>query len=395
MLRRLLSRNADLQKLADDGYHLAIRRNYLIVRDVPYVTTGKEVAYGHLIAEFAHADDVVAPPSVHTVWFTGLNPSNQHGQPLDIVSETREWPIDEDLIVQHQFSRKAFGKDYDNHYDKMHTYAWILAAPAQLIDPDATPQRHQALVDDDDEDEGIFRYIDNASTRASIVEATDKLRTPKVAIIGVGGTGSYILDLLAKVPIKEIHLFDGDELEQHNAFRAPGAASAADINARRKKVDYFVERYDPMRTGLMPHPYRLTADRVAELAEMNFVFIAADAGPDKAAIVGYLAANGIDFIDVGMGLRESDASIYGQARIATVTGTNREMATDQFHVPTTGDDNDNDYDRNIQVADLNALVAAEAVIRFKKLKGFYLDLESEHRTMYTLVDNALTNEGAA
>jgi hypothetical protein len=38
-----------------------------------------------------------------------------------------------------------------------------------------------------------------------------KLELGKIAIIGLGGTGSYVLDLAAKTPVKEIHLFDGDK----------------------------------------------------------------------------------------------------------------------------------------------------------------------------------------
>jgi len=82
MLRQLLSHSADLRRLSDAGYHLDIHRNYLIVRDVPYEMADKTVAYGHLVAEFAYADGVLAPPSAHTVWFTGINPCNQNGQPL-------------------------------------------------------------------------------------------------------------------------------------------------------------------------------------------------------------------------------------------------------------------------------------------------------------------------
>ncbi|WP_318271316.1 ThiF family adenylyltransferase [Sphingobacterium cellulitidis] len=46
-----------------------------------------------------------------------------------------------------------------------------------------------------------------------------KLERQKIAIIGLGGTGAYILDMVAKTPVKEIHLFDGDSFDQHNAFR--------------------------------------------------------------------------------------------------------------------------------------------------------------------------------
>jgi tRNA A37 threonylcarbamoyladenosine dehydratase len=50
----------------------------------------------------------------------------------------------------------------------------------------------------------------------------------------MGGTGSYILDLVAKTAVMEIHLFDGDDFNQHNAFRAPGAASLEDLEKHMK-----------------------------------------------------------------------------------------------------------------------------------------------------------------
>ncbi len=50
------------------------------------------------------------------------------------------------------------------------------------------------------------------------------------------------------------------------------------------------------------------------------------------------------------------------------------------------------YDTNIQIADLNALNAALAVIKWKKLCGFYLDLDQEHHSTYTLDGNAMDNE---
>jgi len=75
----------------------------------------------------------------------------------------------------------------------------------------------------------------------------DKLAVPQVAIVGVGGTGSYILDFLAKTRVREIHLFDGDYFFSHNAFRTPGAATIAELRARPLKVDH-LECYSE------PHP---------------------------------------------------------------------------------------------------------------------------------------------
>lgn len=67
---------------------------------------------------------------------------------------------------------------------------------------------------------------------------TAKLAVEKLAIVGLGGTGAYVLDLIAKTPVKEIHLFDGDKFSSHNAFRAPGAASIDDLHKQNLKVEY-------------------------------------------------------------------------------------------------------------------------------------------------------------
>ena len=55
-------------------------------------------------------------------------------------------------------------------------------------------------------------------------------------------------------------------------------------------------------------------------------------------------------------------------------------------------DERNEYDRNVQTAELNALNATLAVIKWKKLCGFYIDLEKEHHSTYTIDGNEMTND---
>jgi hypothetical protein len=55
-------------------------------------------------------------------------------------------------------------------------------------------------------------------------------------------------------------------------------------------------------------------------------------------------------------------------------------------------DADDGYDHNIQIAELNALNATLAVIKWKKLRGFYAADVNEHFTVYTLRVNSLINE---
>ena len=52
---------------------------------------------------------------------------------------------------------------------------------------------------------------------------------------------------------------------------------------------------------------------------------------------------------------------------------------------------DGEYDRNIQMAELNALNAALAVVRWKKARGIYLDLGREGNAEYSVEMNRIVN----
>jgi hypothetical protein len=64
----------------------------------------------------------------------------------------------------------------------------------------------------------------------------------------------------------------------------------------------------------------------------------------------------------------------------------------RHRVSFTGDDVVDDYSRNIQIAELNAMSAALAVIKWKKMYGFYQDLEHEHHSTYSINVNMMTSE---
>ena len=49
MSQRPISRSADLKKLRDEGYDLEIRSGCLLVKDVPYVNSKREVKRGTLV----------------------------------------------------------------------------------------------------------------------------------------------------------------------------------------------------------------------------------------------------------------------------------------------------------------------------------------------------------
>jgi hypothetical protein len=388
MSQQLISRSTDLVRLRNDGYDISVKAGYLVMRDVPYLTPSCSVARGVLISQLDVAGDQTVRPTTHVVSFAGESPSKSDGAPLqELIVTTGKQALGDGLESDFQFSHKP-AAGYANYYEKMTTYANILVSEANIIDPDATAMTFPVVAEDDPE--SPFEYIDTASSRAQIGAINDRLRIPRVAIVGLGGTGSYILDLVAKAPVWEIHLYDGDLFLQHNAFRSPGAPSRAELAARPQKVDHFAEMYSKMRRNIVPHPVFVDDSNVDELTEMDFVFLALDGGDAKRLVVDRLTAAAIPFVDVGMGIYESDDTLAGL--VATTTSSDEKHDHVYERIPFSDGDGRNEYTRNIQIADLNALNAAFAVIKWKKLFGVYSDLDHEHYSVYVINDNSLVND---
>ncbi|WP_375769802.1 ThiF family adenylyltransferase [Archangium gephyra] len=390
MSQRLISRSPDLRRLRDEGYEIEIRGNHLVIKNVPYVNARREVLRGTLISELSLAGDVTIPPATHVAMFSGEEPCNQDGRAItQITHSSSVAQIDRELFAQRSFSAKPTSGRYEDYYDKMTTYVAILSGPAQVIDPQATAKTFPVIAEA--AEDSVFHYMDTASSRAGIGVATQKLELGKVAIVGLGGTGSYVLDQVAKTPVKEIHLFDGDKFSQHNAFRSPGAPSTDELKAQPLKVNYLHGVYSKMHRHIIPHGYYVDLSNVEELRGMNFVFLCLDRGESKRALVEKLEEFGVPFVDVGMGLYLAKGSVYGVLRVTTSTPEMRDHVRQKNRIPFS-DGGDDPYSSNIQVADLNALNASLAVVRWKKLFGFYGDLEREHFATYTLDGNTLVNE---
>lgn len=392
MSSALISRSPDLQRLQHEGYELEICSNHLLVHNVPYVTPRGEVARATLISNLSLAGDKTIKPEPHIAWFTGEHPCNVNGSEIvQIKHSSGNIPLAPDLVAKHSFSNKPPG-GYADYYEKMTRYIEIISAPAQSLQPGVTACTFKVVASPPDD--GVFNYMDTASGRVGITAVTAKLAMRKVAIVGVGGTGSYVLDLLAKTPIWEIHLYDSDKFLQHNAFRAPSAASLEELLEQPTKVSYFQAQYSRMHRGIKAHPVKIGPDNVAELTDFNFVFLCMDSGPAKKLIVGTLQANGIPFVDVGMGtdLLEDSLELWAICRVTTSTSEKQDHISRRVSFAEADED---DYDRNIQIADLNALCAALAVIKWKKFCGFYQDLEHEHDSTYTTSTQLLTSEDCA
>ena len=388
MLPGLISRSPDLKRLRDEGYDISVENNYLLVNHVPYVNSQRNVAYGILISTLDLAGDRTTKPRNHVVLWAGAFPCDSKGVQISTLvnEQNKNEKIREGLIATFSFSQKPRPEGYNDYYEKVTTYVRILEDHARVIDLNARAKTFPVIKPEGEQ--SIFCYMDTASSRAGISAANEKLKRGKIAIIGLGGTGGYILDLVAKTPVEEIHLFDGDCFLQHNAFRSPGAPSIDDLEKRRHKVEWFAEVYSRMRRNIFPHAQFVDETNLGDLNDISFAFLCLE-GANKKAIVDFLIEKKIPFIDVGIGMYNDNDVLGGNARVTTYT-------PDFYgHIPKridfTGDGN-NEYSRDIQIADMNALNAALAVIKWKKLSGFYLDMEKEHNTTYGIITNVITND---
>lgn len=240
-------------------------------------------------------------------------------------------------------------------------------------------------------DTNVFKYPDTNSSRAGIEFLNRKFENQKVAIIGLGGTGSYILDQVAKTPVKEIHIFDADVFQLHNAFRSPGAVSSEKLETENgiKKVDYYYGIYSNMHAGIKVHTKYVTTENVNELKDFNYVFISIDKNEVRYNLAKAFLKMGVTFIDVGIGVNKSDDCLNGAVRV-TIGSSDKsdhlDLRIGSF------ESEQNEYSNNIQIADLNCLNAILAVVKWKKLSGFYQDVKHEHNSLFLINTNKLLNE---
>jgi molybdopterin/thiamine biosynthesis adenylyltransferase len=272
--------------------------------------------------------------------------------------------------------QKPAGREFHDYHELVTSYVNLFAKHAVLLDPDCTARTGGGIISEHNA-ASPFNYVDTASSRAGVEAFSRRLEGMTIAIVGLGGTGSYVLDLVAKTPVATIHLFDDDTFDQHNAFRAPGAVAVEDLAVRRAKVDHFSAIYSRLHRGIVPHAERMQRGSLAALDGTDFVFLCIDEVDPKRAICDRLARAGIPFVDTGIGLDVGPDGVFGLVRVTTSTNATRQAALDCMPGGHGGDDDP--YRTNVQVADLNALNAALAVVRWKRLFGFYRDGGQEHQ----------------
>ena len=235
------------------------------------------------------------------------------------------------------------------------------------------------------DDQGPFKIPNTFEARAAIGPVQDRIRDQRIAIIGLGGTGAYVLDLIAKTPVIEIHLLDSDHLEWHNYIRAPGAPSSEEIESQRRdpllKVDYYFSKYAPLRKGI--HTHAICVDSSSKLAQfllahpIDFAFVCIDQladtdSPRQDAVYSALSEAEVPFIDSGVSITLDDRAVRGAVTTSAYAGGSLAW---KDAIPNARVEGNVPGYRNVQLPEVNALAASLTVMEWRRRTGQYV---SEH-----------------
>ena len=205
MSHALIARNADLRKLETEGYTLRIVDDgYLLIENVPYVTVHGEVHEGTLVMELTLSGDLTVRPATHVAHWTGEFPYDASGNKLLalIHENAKKGSLSESIPPTYQLSAKPDG-GYRNYHHKVTTYVEILSREARCISPDSTAQQWKSHYRPRRCRQHFFVLRTPHPFDRTPPTSPGSFRTRKIAIAGVGGTGSYVLDLVAKTWSRE------------------------------------------------------------------------------------------------------------------------------------------------------------------------------------------------
>lgn len=393
MFQKLVNHNPDLLKLVEKGHAVGFdSKGYLIVRDIPYLDQNLALQWGAIVSELEVIDGNRVKQRDHQVFFAGSAPFGLNGQPIpSLGGGTVEVPLstgNEDVVVQRSFSTKPGVQGYADFFQKIDTYVTIISGPAMAkYGSEANPYTFRLATNV--APDPVFKFNDTMSSLAGIGDLAAKFNEDVIAIIGAGGTGSYIFDFMTKSRVREIRLFDRDNFHVHNAYRSPGRLQEDELG--KNKAEMYAQRYENFRTGLAAKPKFVDTSCADDLHGVTFAFVCVDKGTSRAEIFDLLISKKIPFIDVGMGLNRRHGPLSGMLRVTYYSAEDAEEVRAMGLAELTDSEN-NEYRRNIQTPELNAMNACLAVLKFKQIRGFYFQEGSDFHLLFGVEDIRIVGE---
>lgn len=375
-MRNELANLEDLRRLGDREYSLSIVDAFLVVNDVFYVDGSGALQKGRLAAPLnLITPETLGAPVSHQMYWSGSPPHYADGGAIPLGSAAVNIEIGGVTYLSHLSNKPTEG--FAEYTPMVEHYVALIAGPAE--------QKFKVCARtgatyDVPESNSPFKVEDTLSTRAEITDLNRRIAGDKVALIGLGGTGGFVLDFLVKSAVASIDAYDFDAFKVHNGFRLPGEVPLHQFG--QPKSEIFKTKYDSFRHHIAFHTKRVEAGDEALFEGITFAFVCIDDGEARAVIWDLLIGLGIPFIDTGMGVEKEGGKLDGLIRTTLVTPETAAKAKER--VTFDNGDADGAYRVFVQLAELNALNAAFAVMRYKQFREFFADDENFMETLISI-----------
>ncbi|GMI52957.1 hypothetical protein ScalyP_jg1533 [Parmales sp. scaly parma] len=127
------------------------------------------------------------------------------------------------------------------------------------------------------------------------------IKNGRVAVIGVGGVGSYVAEAIVRSGIEHVTLIDADEVCGSNTNRQLQATLS---NVGKSKVDALRSRFDDINPNanvdtVLDFVVRGNVEEIIGVDRFDVVVECTDNSMDKAAICAHCAKHSIEIVTVG------------------------------------------------------------------------------------------------
>ena len=146
----------------------------------------------------------------------------------------------------------------------------------------------------------------------------DILQASKVAVVGLGGVGSLVVEYLARLGVGNLVLIDPDEIESNNLSRVVGA-TRVDVETGQLKTHIAVRHAREMANNatLQPVTGDVSRQSVAQvLRDCDFIFLAADSMRARLVVNALAHQYLIPVIQMGAKVRRGDCGNLEDAMCA-------------------------------------------------------------------------------
>jgi hypothetical protein len=171
----------------------------------------------------------------------------------------------------------------------------------------------------------VISALFDRQTRAIGDIGMSRIRALRVAVVGVGGTGSAVIEQLVRLGVQDVTIVDPDVLEPSNLSRVWGALPA-DADMQRAKVDIAADHARAIAPGIRVQALQDSIVRqsvLIGLRDRDLLFGCTDNHWSRAVLNRFAHQYLVPLIDMGVRLDARNGAVTAAAGQVTIAGAGR------------------------------------------------------------------------